>query len=264
MGYLDRDSPTIGAGGARRLSSAEEGEVFLRRKEYGVVQVSVIIPAFNEEASINFVLAAVPPGLVSEVIVVDNASTDATGDAARKHGARVVREEQRGYGAACLRGITELAHDTECVVFLDGDFSDHPEEMALLVEPIQQGEADLVIGSRMLGAREPGALLPQAYFGNKLACFLIRHLWGHPYTDLGPFRAIRKSSLDRLGMRDTNFGWTVEMQIRAVKARLKILEKPVSYRRRVGVSKITGTFSGTLRAGWKILYTITKLLLSRT
>jgi len=227
------------------------------------MKVSVVIPAFNEEASIALVLDAIPKDLVSEVIVVDNASTDGTPSAARERGARVVREPRRGYGSACLRGIESLSADAECVVFVDADFSDHPDEMPTLVEPIARGEADLVIGSRMLGRREPGALLPQAYFGNRLACFLIRRIWGFRYTDLGPFRAIRRESLDRLRMRDTNFGWTVEMQVRAVQEGLRIVERPVSYRRRVGASKITGTVSGTLKAGAKILYTIGKLWLRR-
>jgi hypothetical protein len=221
----------------------------------------VIIPAYNEEESLPLVLGAIPGDLVVEIIVVDNASRDRTAEVARALGATVVREEKRGYGAACLRGIAALAAATECVVFLDADFSDHPEEMPALLAPIRAGEADLVIGSRMLGRREPGALLPQAYFGNKLACFLIRLLWGFQYTDLGPFRAIRAESLRRLGMSDTTFGWTVEMQVRALKAGLRVTERPVSYRRRLGVSKITGTLLGTLKAGYKIISTIFRLYL---
>lgn len=223
-------------------------------------KITVIIPAFNEEASLPHVIGAVPRDLVSEIIVVDNGSTDQTAEVAAAHGARVVREERRGYGSACLRGILESSSEAECVVFLDGDFSDHPDEMPLLVEPILDNSADLVIGSRMLGRRERGALLPQAFLGNKLACFLIRVFWGARYTDLGPFRAIRRSALDRLGMKDTNFGWTVEMQVRAAQVGLRVEERAVSYRCRIGVSKITGTLSGTLGAGSKILYTIAKLL----
>ncbi|MBI4601548.1 MAG: glycosyltransferase family 2 protein [Planctomycetes bacterium] len=225
------------------------------------MKTCVVIPAFDEERSIPLVLAAIPRDLAVDAIVVDNASADGTAEAARRAGARVVREERRGYGSACLRGIAELPSDAECVVFLDADFSDHPEEMALLVEPIRKGEADLVIGSRMLGAREPGALLPQAYLGNKLACLLIRLFWGFRYTDLGPFRAIRRDALARLRMRDRDFGWTVEMQVRAIQEGLRIVERPVSYRRRVGVSKITGTLSGTVKAGAKILWTVGRLLL---
>lgn len=219
----------------------------------------VIIPAFNEESSIQLVLEAIPGHLIHEVIVVDNASTDSTATVAREAGARVVREEKRGYGNACLRGIASLPPDTECVVFLDADFSDRPEEMERLVEPISGDTADLVIGSRMLGEREKGALLPQAYFGNKLACFLIQRLWKFRYTDLGPFRAIRRVALERLSMEDKTFGWTVEMQVRALQEGLRVVEQPVSYRRRVGKSKITGTVNGTLRAGYKILTTIFKL-----
>ncbi|SRR5437867_4434371 len=225
------------------------------------MRISVIIPALNEEASLPSVLDAIPANLAADVIVVDNGSGDRTAEVARSHGARVVREERRGYGSACLRGIAALPPDAECIVFLDADFSDHPDEMPLLVEPIRRGSADLVIGSRMKGARERGALLPQAYFGNKLACFLIRVLWGFKYTDLGPFRAIRVAALLGLGMKDTGFGWTVEMQVRAIQEGLRIIEQPVSYRRRVGVSKITGTFLGTLEAGGKIILVIALLFL---
>jgi glycosyltransferase involved in cell wall biosynthesis len=223
------------------------------------VNVAVVIPAFDEEESLPLVLEGIPRGLASEVIVVDNGSSDRTAEVAARLGARVVREDRRGYGSACLAGIAALRPGVECVVFLDADFSDHPDEMPRLVEPIESGEADLVIGSRILGKREPGALLPQAYFGNKLACFLIRLLWGHRATDLGPFRAIRMSALERLRMEDTGFGWTVEMQVRAIQEGLRIAERPVSYRRRVGVSKITGTVGGTIRAGVKILWTIARL-----
>ena len=226
------------------------------------MKTAVIIPAWNEEESLPLVLAAIPRDLVDEVIVADNASTDGTAAVATAAGCRVVREERRGYGAACLRGIAALDADVECVVFLDADFSDHPEEMPRLVEPVHRYEYDLVIGSRMLGERERGALLPQAFFGNRLACFLIRRLWGFRYTDLGPFRAIRRDALESLGLEDRTFGWTVEMQVRALQAGLRVTERPVSYRRRVGVSKITGTLKGTVLAGAKILSTIARLRLA--
>ncbi len=220
------------------------------------MQVCAIIPALNEEASIGLVLRDLPRPLVSRVIVVDNGSTDATAAVAAAAGATVVRETRRGYGAACLAGIAALPAECDVVLFLDADHSDHAEEAALLLAPIERGAADLVIGSRMRGRAEPGALLPQARFGNALACFLMRLLYGFRYSDLGPFRAITRVALARIGMIDTNFGWTVEMQLKALHHRLRIAEVPVSYRRRTGVSKITGTVSGTLRAGWKILWTI--------
>jgi glycosyltransferase involved in cell wall biosynthesis len=218
----------------------------------------VIIPVFNERDSLPLVVGDIPKDAVSEIVVVDNASTDGTDLVAQNLPVRLVTEPRRGYGSACLAGIAALASDPpEVIVFLDGDYSDHPEEMRELLKAIAAG-ADLVIGSRALGRREPGALLPQARFGNLLACFLIRLLYGHRYTDLGPFRAIRWDAYQRLGMQDTNFGWTCEMQVKALRQRLRIAEVPVSYRRRVGVSKITGTLSGTLAAGYKILWTIAR------
>ncbi len=171
---------------------------------------------------------------------------------------RLVREDRRGYGSACLAGVRALeASPPDVLVFLDADYSDHPEEMPALVAAVEAG-ADLVIGSRVLGRPEPGALMPQARLGNALACLLIRLLYGRRYTDLGPFRAIRWEAYRRLGMRDTGFGWTCEMQVKAVRKGLRIRELPVSYRRRVGVSKISGTVSGTIRAGLKILWTIAR------
>lgn len=219
-------------------------------------KVVVIIPALNEEDAIVRVLADIP-GLASEVIVVDNGSDDETSTRAEAAGARVVREPIRGYGQACLAGIAALPKDTDIVVFLDGDYSDRPAEMVYIVEPLLRGSADLVIGSRVLGEREQGALLPQARFGNALATFLIRILYGVRYTDLGPFRAIRAEALRQINMVDRDFGWTVEMQVKAARRGLRGVEVPVSYRKRyAGASKVTGTLSGTLRAGWKILYTI--------
>jgi len=169
-----------------------------------------------------------------------------------------VPAERRGYGSACLAALAHLRHDDppDVVVFIDADYSDHPEELPRLVAPLLAGTADLVIGSRVLGERERGALLPQARAGNLVACLLIRLLYRHRYTDLGPFRAARWEALERLAMRDPDFGWTAEMQVKALRHGLRVTEVPVSYRRRVGVSKITGTVMGTLRAGYKILWTV--------
>ena len=219
--------------------------------------VVVIIPAYNEARAIGRVVQDIPVDLVMEVVVVDNASTDDTADNARRAGATVISENRRGYGFACLRGITYAKqHDPDIAVFLDGDYSDHPDEMKLLLEPILRRKADFVVGSRTTGACEPGAMLPQAILGNRWACWLMRRLWGVRYTDLGPFRAIRFADLIRLNMQDTTFGWTIEMQIKAHLAGLRIAEVPVSYRRRTGISKITGTVQGTIRASVKILCTL--------
>ena len=224
-------------------------------------RISVIIPAFNEEKSIGLVLEALPQNLIHEVIVVDNNSTDNTARSAIEKGARVVSEKRKGYGSACLKGIAEL-DNPHIVVFLDGDFSDYPEEIVKLVAPIEAGEMDFVLGSRMILPESRLALLPQSRYGNQLAVFLMRLFFRHRYTDLGPFRAIRYDSLKEIAMQDTNFGWTVEMQIKAVKKGLRILEIPVQYRERIGVSKITGTVSGTFKAGTKIIVTIFRYLLN--
>ena len=222
--------------------------------------ISVIIPAFNEEKSIGHVLDDLPQEKLSEIIVVNNACTDNTAGVAKSHGARVVEETRRGYGFACLKGISEL-NGPNIVVFIDGDYSDYPEELEKLVTPIKVGEADFVLGSRMILPESRAALLPQARYGNQFATYLIRLFFGHSFTDLGPFRAIRYDSLREIGIVDKNFGWTVEMQIKAVKHGLRIIEIPVHYRKRIGKSKITGTVIGTLRAGIKIIYTIFKYLL---
>ena len=224
-------------------------------------RISVIIPAYNEEDSIGLVLDALPQNLIHEIIVVDNNSTDDTARSASEKGARVVAEKRRGYGSACLKGISEL-DNPDIVVFLDGDFSDYPEEIIQLVDPIESGKKDFVLGSRMLIPESRSALLPQSRYGNQLAVFLMRLFFRHKFTDLGPFRAIRYESLKAIAMQDANFGWTVEMQIKAVKKGLRIMEIPVKYRERVGVSKITGTFSGTIKAGAKIIYTIFKYLMT--
>ena len=222
--------------------------------------IDVVIPALNEEASLPLVLAALPRPPVRRIVVADNGSTDATARVAREGGAEVVTAARRGYGSACLAGLAHLRRTgpPDVVVFIDADYSDHPEELPAVVAPILAGTADLVIGSRVLGQRERGALLPQARAGNLVACLLIRIFYGHRFTDLGPFRAIRWDALERIGMADPDFGWTAEMQVKAVRLRLRCAEVPVSYRRRVGVSKITGTITGTVRAGYKILWTVAR------
>jgi glycosyltransferase involved in cell wall biosynthesis len=221
--------------------------------------VDVVIPALDEQEAVGLVLDALPRALVRGVIVVDNGSTDDTAAVAARHGARVVREPRRGYGSACLAGLDAIAGaPPDVVVFLDADASDEPAELPSILDPIADGRADLVVGSRTLGRRERGALLPQARFGNWLASLLIRMLYGLEVTDLGPFRAVRWDALGRLGMRDRDFGWTAEMQVKAARAGLRYLEVPVSYRRRVGKSKISGTVSGSVRAGFKILWTIAR------
>ncbi len=226
--------------------------------------IDVIMPALDEEKSVGKVIEALPGKWVRRVVVVDNGSTDATAQIARDHGAEVVAEPQRGYGKACLTGLEHLRRDPpDIVVFLDADFSDHPEELPRVVAPILTEDLDMVIGSRTIGPNEPGALLPQAVFGNKLACFLVELLYGYQFSDLGPFRAIRWRSLELLNMQDEDFGWTVEMQVKAAKLHLAAVEVPVSYRKRIGVSKVTGTLKGTVLAGHKILYTIFREYLTR-
>ena len=222
--------------------------------------IDIVIPALNEEASLPLVLAQLPRSPVRRIVVADNGSTDATARVAREGGAEVVTAARRGYGSACLAGLAHLRRTgpPDVVVFIDADYSDHPEELPAVVAPILAGTADLVIGSRVLGRRERGALLPQARAGNLVACLLIRIFYGHRFTDLGPFRAIRWESLERIGMADPDFGWTAEMQVKAVRLGLRCAEVPVSYRRRVGVSKITGTITGTVRAGYKILWTVAR------
>ncbi|RMH20031.1 MAG: glycosyltransferase family 2 protein [Acidobacteria bacterium] len=220
--------------------------------------IDVVIPAYNEAGPLTRVLGDLPQPPVRRVVVADNNSTDVTADIARRLGAVVVPAPRQGYGSACLEGLDYLRrHDPpQIVVFLDADYSDDPRELPRLVAPIVEGRADLVIGSRVERA-EPGALLPQARFGNFVACCLMRLLYGHRFTDLGPFRAIRWTALERLGMRDPDFGWTAEMQVKALRHGLSVAEVPVSYRRRIGgASKITGTLRGTLLAGYKILSTV--------
>lgn len=220
------------------------------------MKVSVIIPAYNEEAALPRVLQEISRKDVSQLIVVDNGSTDRTFSVAQAAGATVVWEPRRGYGQACQSGFRALAGDAEVVVFLDGDHSDYPEDLPALLSPIERDEADLVIGSRVLGHALPGSLTPQQRFGNWLACRLIAWRWGRRFTDLGPFRAIRREALERLALRDRRFGWNVEMQVKALRANLRIVEIQVRYRPRIGRSKISGTIIGTIRAGIGILGTI--------
>lgn len=217
--------------------------------------VAVIIPVLNEAEALPRVLGAMPDW-VGHVIVADNGSTDGSGDIAKAAGAIVVREPRRGYGSACLKALAALPEDVGIVVFMDGDASDDAADMTALVEPIRCGEADLVLGSRVLGERERGSLTPQQIFGNALACTLIRLVWGVRFTDLGPFRAIGRKALDSLLMADKDYGWTVEMQVRAAKLKLRCREVPARYRRRIGTSKVSGTIRGVIGAGTKILYVI--------
>lgn len=225
-----------------------------------MLRLKVVIPVFNEADALPLVLRDLPREFegarVEEVVVVDNGSTDQSVERARERGATVLHEPVRGYGSACLRGLAHLAEEPpDVVVFLDGDHSDHPEELQRHVDALRDG-AELVIGSRTLGGAEPGALLPQARFGNWLATRLIRLIHGERFTDLGPFRAVTWPALQAIDMKDDGFGWTCEMQVKAARLGLDCREVPVSYRKRVGVSKITGTVSGTVRAGVKILWTI--------
>jgi glycosyltransferase involved in cell wall biosynthesis len=223
--------------------------------------IVVIIPAYNEENSIAKVINDIPTGLVHEVIVVNNNSNDATEVNARAAGATVLRERRPGYGFACLKGIEylkELENKPDIVVFIDADYSDHPEEMPLLVKPIISDGMDMVIGSRALGKKERGSMTVQQVFGNWLATRLLKIIYDVRYTDLGPFRAICYDKLLEINMQDTTYGWTVEMQLKAAKLKMKIIEVPVRYRKRIGFSKISGTVKGTILAGYKIITTIFK------
>lgn len=223
----------------------------------------VIIPAINEENSIGLVLNAIPEKIIKEIIVVDNGSIDNTVGVALDHGVTVLEEERKGYGYACLKGIEYLGSLTDkpdIVVFLDGDYSDYPEEIENVVAPVLYDDKDLVIGSRALGNRQPGSMTIPQIFGNWLATSLLRIFYGLKFTDLGPFRAIRYQKLLDLNMSDKTYGWTVEMQLKAAKFGLQCDEVPVSYRKRIGISKVSGTFKGTIMAGYKILWTIFKYL----
>ncbi len=223
--------------------------------------VSVIIPALNEEESIRLTLADLPSA-IDEIIVCDNGSSDRTKAVAEESGAMVVTEERRGYGAACLKAVAAVNSRCDILLFIDADYSDYPEETPKLLDPIIENQADIVIGSRTSTAKSRAALTPVARFGNLLSTSLMRRLWDVDYSDLGPFRAIRYDSYKSLNMLDRDFGWTVEMQIRAAKHGLRAAEVPVSYRKRIGTSKISGTISGSFKAGVKILYLIGREALS--
>jgi glycosyltransferase involved in cell wall biosynthesis len=228
------------------------------------VKVSVVIPALDEEEPIGDVVRAIPREIASEVIVVDNGSTDGTAEAARSAGARVVVEPRRGYGRACRAGVEAVAADAEIVVFLDGDGSDCPELMSRLVDPIIAGAYGFVIGSRTRGRREKGSMNFQQVFAGRLAGLTLRALYGVNYTDMCPFRAIRRDALARLNMREETYGWNLEMQMRAARAGLRILEVPVDHRRRAGgESKVSGTLRGTVLAGTRILYTVARIATER-
>lgn len=222
--------------------------------------IDVIIPAFNEEKSIPKVIAEIP-GIVRNIVVANNNSTDQTGNAAHTAGAVVVFEPQKGYGKACLTAMDWIKMQEvqpDIVVFLDGDYSDYPQEMLLLIQPILDGKADMVIGSRALGQREAGSMTLPQVFGNWLATTMMKYIQGAKYSDLGPFRAIDWQKLIELNMIDQDYGWTIEMQIKAHKVGLRYTEVPVNYRKRIGISKVSGTVKGVFGAGYKIIFTIFK------
>ena len=225
--------------------------------------IDVIIPAFNEEASIPKVIKDIPSNLVRHIVVANNGSTDATKSVALQEGAIVVDQFNPGYGNACLAGIDWVNRQKDkpdIIVFMDGDYSDYPEQLPELVHPIINQEYDLVIGSRATGEMQRGAMTIPQIFGNWLATNLIKLIYGYQFTDLGPFRAIKYDKLIGLDMTDKNFGWTVEMQVKAAKMSYRCTEIPVKYRKRIGKSKVSGTIKGTFLAGQKILWTIFKLI----
>lgn len=225
--------------------------------------VGVIIPAYNEQKSIGKVIQEIPKPLVDEIVVCDNASTDQTYEVAKNSGATVLQEHRMGYGYACLKGIAyfqQKSHPPEIIVFLDGDYSDYPAQIHDLLNELNHKQLDLVIGSRTLGHKEKGSMTPQQVFGNALATWLMNLFYGVKFTDLGPFRAITWKALMELKMADKTYGWTIEMQLKAIKHRMKTGEIPVKYRKRIGVSKVSGTLKGTILAGYKILTAIFKYL----
>lgn len=218
-------------------------------------RIKVIIPAFNEEDSITNVVNDIP-NIVEEVIVVSNNSTDKTEENAAKAGATVLQESRRGYGYACLKGMEHIAsqeNKPDIIVFLDGDYSDYPEQLMEIIAPILNDDVDFVIGARAKELRESGSMTPQQVFGNWLATFLMKLFFRAKFTDLGPFRAIKYNKLLDLKMEDKTYGWTVEMQLKALKQKLTYREVPVKYRNRIGVSKVSGTVKGSVLAGVKIL-----------
>lgn len=222
--------------------------------------VDVIIPAFNEQNSIGSVIHAIPKDLVRDIIVVDNNSSDETSINAKNAGATVQKEPNQGYGYACLKGIDYVKNKEQkpdVIVFLDADFSDYPEEITLLLNEIEKG-ADIVIGNRVKHKRNKGSMMPQQIFGNWLACWLMKLLYGYKYEDLGPFRAIKFDKLIDIDMKDQTYGWTVEMQLKALKHKFNIAQVEVSYRKRIGKSKVSGTIKGSILAGYKIITTIFK------
>lgn len=228
------------------------------------MKTSVIIPALNEEETIAEVVRAVPRQIANEIIVVDNGSSDSTAERAAEVGALVVTESRRGYGGACAAGVRALAADCEIVTFLDGDGSDCPELMDRLIQPIASGRYDFVIGSRIRGERESGSLTFQQIVAGKLAGSLLHILYGIRYTDMCPFRAIRREALEFLGMREKTYGWNLEMQMRAARANLRVLEVPVNHRRRAGGrSKVSGSFRGTCMATARIVFTLARVALER-
>jgi glycosyltransferase involved in cell wall biosynthesis len=221
------------------------------------MNIAVIIPAYNEELSIGRVVSSIPRNFINEIVVVNNNSSDNTAQKARDEGATVLAETFQGYGASCLKGIEYLKNkNIDIIIFMDGDYSDHAEELNLLIDPIRKENYDFVIGSRILGKREKGSLPLQSRIGSIISGFLIMFFWGTKYTDLGPFRAIKFDKLLQLNMKDKWYGWTVEMQIKALKNKLRVKEVPVSYRKRIGESKVTGTLKGTIMASFIILKTI--------
>lgn len=227
--------------------------------------IKVIIPAFNEEKSIAKVIAEIPD-FVEEIVVVNNNSTDQTAQVATKAGASVLTEKSKGYGYACLKGIDYLSQKNktpDILVFLDGDFSDFPQELTKVIQPIIDGRVDFVVGARVKELRASGSLTPQQVFGNWLACFLMKILYQSSFTDLGPFRAIRWEALENIKMSDKTYGWTIEMQLKVLRQKISYQEVPVSYKKRIGVSKVSGTVKGTIFAGVKIIGWIFKHYLSK-